>query len=71
MLKLIDKCDKKDYENLSDFLVNFCYEDTINSSFIQEELMLLIYLILEKNILKLPKEILNNDNNISFIKIFI
>ena len=66
MLKLIDKCDKEDYENLSDFLVNFCYEDTINSSFIQEELMLLIYLILEKNILKLPKEILNNDNNISF-----
>ena len=50
MLKLIDKCDKEDYENLSDFLVNFCYEDTINSSFIQEELMLLIYLILEKNI---------------------
>ena len=66
MLKLIDKCDKEDYENLSDFLVNFCYEDTISSSFIQEELMLLIYLILEKNILKLPKEILNNDNNISF-----
>ena len=29
MLKLIDKCDKEDYENLSDFLVNFCYEDTI------------------------------------------
>ena len=50
MLKLIDKCDKEDYENLSDFLVNFCYEDTISSSFIQEELMLLIYLILEKNI---------------------
>ena len=38
MIKLIDKCEKEDYENLSDYLVNFCYEDTINSSFIQEEL---------------------------------
>ena len=66
MLKLIEKCDKEDYENLSDFLVNFCYEDTINSSFIQEELMLLIYLILEKKMINLPKEILNNDNNISY-----
>ena len=28
--------------------------------------MLLIYLNIKKNILKLPKEILNNDNNISF-----
>ena len=66
MLKLIEKSDKEDYENLSDFLVNFCYEDTINSSFIQEELMLLIYLILEKNMMNLPKEILNNDNNASY-----
>ena len=66
MLKFIDKSDKEDYENLSDFLVNFCYEDTINSSFIQEELMLLIYLIFEKNIRLLPKEISNNDNNLSY-----
>ena len=28
--------------------------------------MLLIYLILEKNMMNLPKEILNNDNNASF-----
>ena len=66
MLKLIDKCDKEDYENLCNYLVNFCYEDTINSSFIQEELMLLIYLILEKIITKLPNQISNNENNISF-----
>ena len=64
MIKLIDKSDKEDYENLSDYLVNFCYEDTINSSFIQEELMLLIYLILEKNIINLPNQIIN-ENNIS------
>jgi len=66
MLRLIEKSDKEDFENLSDFLVNFCYEDIINSSFIQEELMLLIYLILEKKMINLPKEILNNDNNISY-----
>ena len=66
MLKFIDKSDKEDYENLSDFLVNFCYEDTINSSFIQEELMLIIYLIFEKYMKQLPNEILNNDNNISY-----
>ena len=66
MLKLIEKCDKDDYENLSDYLVNFCYEDTINSSFIQEELMLLIYLILEKNILNLPNQISNNEKTISY-----
>ena len=65
MLKLMDKCDKNDYENLSDYLVNFSYEDTINSSFIQEELMLLIYLILEKNIINLPNQI-SNENSISF-----
>ena len=67
MIKLIDSCEETDFENLSDFLVNFCYEDTINSSFIQEELMLLIYLLLEKNLIeKLPNEILNNDEEMSF-----
>ena len=66
MIKLIDKCEKEDYENLSDYLVNFCYEDTINSSFIQEELMLLIYLVLEKNIINLPNQITNNENSISY-----
>ncbi len=67
MLQLIDKCDIKDYEELCVFLTNFCYEDTINSSFIQEELMLLIYLIFEKNIFqKLPEQIKNTDNEFSF-----
>ena len=67
MLKLIEKCDKEDYENLSDYIVNFCYEDTINSSFIQEELMLLIYLIFEKSILNLPNQISNNPSIFYFI----
>ena len=52
MLKIIDKCENEGYEDISDFLVNFCYEDTINSSFIQEDLLLLIYLLTEKCIIK-------------------
>ena len=67
MLKLIQYCPEVNYELLSDFIVNFFYEDTINSSFIQEELMLLIYLIFEKNLYeKLPNEIKIEENNISF-----
>ena len=70
MLKIIDKCEKKDFEILCDFLINFFYEDTINSSFIQEELMLIIYLIIEKFFLgELPKEMLDNNQEYSF-KIF-
>ena len=53
MLKIIDNCNSKDYEDLSDFLVNFCYEDTINSSFIQEDMIILIYLLIEECIIKI------------------
>ena len=64
MLKLIENFDKENYENISDFLVNFCYEDTINNSFIQEEMLILIYLLLEKYIFKI--DIKNNNNNSSY-----
>ena len=67
MLKLINYCNEENYEQISDFIVNFFYEDTINSSFIQEELMLFIYLILEKYFFgKLPDDIKINDNQISY-----
>ena len=57
MLKIIDNCENDGYEDISDFLVNFCYEDTINSTFIQEDMLILIYLLIEKCIIKLmPKE---------------
>ena len=60
MIQLIDNCEQNDYGILCDFLINFYYEDTVNSSFIQEELMLIIYLIIEKHFMsELPKEILN------------
>ena len=62
MLKLIENFEKENYEDIGDFLVNFCYEDTINNSFIQEEMLILIYLLLEKYIFKIDI----NNNNLSY-----
>ena len=67
MLKMIDNLDTEAYEDIGEFLVNFCYEDTINISFIQEDLLIIIYLLIEKCIMKTfpeSKEIksLNNMN---------
>ena len=56
MLNIIINCPTNSYEKLSEFLVNFFYENTINSNFNEEELMVIIYLILEDLIInKLPK----------------
>ena len=63
MIKLIENFEKENYENISDFLVNFCYEDTINNSLIQEELLILIYLLLEKYILTINPENIKKENN--------
>ena len=57
MLHLIDNSEKEGYEDISDFLVNFCYEDTINSSFIQEDMLIVIYLLIEKCIIKIMPEL--------------
>ena len=63
MIKLINFCDKTEYEELSDFFVNFLYENTINSSFAQDELILIIYLLIEDFFLnKLPDEFDLNNN---------
>ena len=63
MLNMIKKCPENFYDQLADFIVNFFYENTIDSSFNNEELMLIIYLIIEDYILnKMPKEIFNNIN---------
>ena len=66
MLKIIDNCESEGYEDISDFLVNFCYEDTINSSFIQEDMLMLVYLLIEKCIIKTMPNIeeLQNQNDI-------
>ena len=58
MLDIIKKCQPDSYDQLSDFLVNYFYENTIESTFIQEELLMIIYLIMEEFILiNLPNEI--------------
>ena len=57
MMKIIDNCESEGYEDISDFLVNFCYEDSINSTFLQEDMLILVYLLIEKCIIKkMPKE---------------
>jgi hypothetical protein len=57
MLKIIDNSEKESYQDISDFLVNFCYEDTVNSSFLQEDMLILIYILIEKCIIKIMPEL--------------
>ena len=48
ILQLIEKCPKENYDYLSNFLVNFFYENILNPSFCQDDFMVIIYLLLEK-----------------------
>lgn len=69
MIKIIKNCPTNSYDQLADFLVNFFYENTINSTFNEEELMVIIYLIIEDLIMnKLPKtsSTINNKNDNAF-----
>ena len=69
MLKIIELSDILIYEELSDFFVNNLYENIIKSSFEYDELMLMIYLLLEKLIIeKFPDNIdINKDVPIYYI----
>lgn len=62
LLKIIKLSDEHTNKELSDFIVNFFYENIINSSFIQEELMLLIYLLLDDLFLKKSMDKFMNNN---------
>ena len=66
MLRIINRCYINDIDQLSYFIAHFCYENTINNnnSFIQEELQLIIYFLIEKIIYKNPEEILTYDEKI-------
>ena len=65
MLDLIELSKKSFYENLSDFFVNYLYDNIINISFVEEKLIMMIYLLLEKLILnKLPHNIDENNRNV-------
>ena len=69
MIKIIKNCPTNSYDQLADFLVNFFYVNTINSTFNEEELMVIIYLIIEDLIMnKLPKtsSTINNKNDNAF-----
>ena len=56
VLLLIKFCKPQYLEPFADFLVTFFYENTINPSFNQEDLMIFIYLIIEDFIMnKMPK----------------
>ena len=66
MLKIIDSCHKVYKEKLSHFIAHFFYENTINNknSFVQEELQLIIYLLIEKLINQNYEDILNYNSDI-------
>ena len=52
-LKLIQNCPKESFEQLANFLCNYFYENIFSSTFLNENLLTLIYLLLEKEIDKL------------------
>ena len=62
LFNLIINCPKNSLEELADFLVNFFLNNTIDSSFNEEELIIIIYLMLEQKILNEETEI--EENNI-------
>jgi len=58
LLNIIDLADKATYEELSYFLVHFLYENITNESYTENKLIIMIYLLLEKLIIKdLPDSI--------------
>ena len=69
MIKLIQLCKNQNsyYKPLSEFLVHFFYVDIINCSFNEDRLILLIYLLLEKQILSDNVEE-NNNNSLAYSK---
>ena len=63
LLKIIKSSPVEYHKELSNFLVHFFYENTINNSFNNDELILLIYLVLENLILKKLSEKNNYSTN--------
>ncbi len=67
LLKLINKCDKSSYDELANFLCHFFYVDVFSSTTLNEPLLVLIYLLLERNIdditdPNLPMQFLDSSN---------
>ena len=55
-LKLIEFCPKESFEQLANFICNFYYVNIFSSTFLNENLLTLIYLLLEKEIDSLNDE---------------
>ena len=62
MMNFIQNCPKRSYEQFVDFLVHFFYENTIDSTLNEEELIIIIYLIIEDYFLKTLPDNLFLDN---------
>ena len=60
-LKLIENCPKDSYELLANFICNYYYVNIFSSTFLNENLLTLIYLLLEKEI-----DILTNEKSLFF-----
>ena len=73
LINLIENCPSNSFDQFSDFLVNFFFNNTIDTSFNEEELIIIIYLIIEKNILNEinESEEEKKENNIYSNKSFI
>ena len=61
LLELIENIDYSNYEIFSNFLCHYFYNNIFSSTYINEYLLVLIYLLLEKEVDKI------NDNNNSFL----
>ena len=68
LIQIINNFDKFFYAELSDFLANFFYENIIDSSFTQPELIILIYFLLEDLFSKINLTGTSNDNIYIYIK---
>ena len=67
LLELIENIENSNYEIFSNFLCHFFYNNIFSSSYINEYLLLLIYLLLEKEVDKINIENNNNNNNLNFL----
>ena len=56
VLKLIENCPKERYDQLANFICNYYYVNIFSSTFLNENLLTLIYLLLEKEIDSLNDE---------------
>ena len=55
-LKLIDHCPKENFDQLANFICNYFYVNIFSSTFLNENLLTLMYLLLEKEVDKIQNE---------------